>query len=178
MPRHIAVGLARLAGHFRQLPVGCKADRAGDMRTDIVRDARLDPAAQGFRRIPVGDGDTAGQFVDGLDRIDCNDSGNLRNQRIVGAAIEIGRLRHEDDLRASLPRLGDGHDVLDAAQLCLAGAGDDAGVPGLGERHDTATGLPRKCGCALLFDGGKEAIKVKIQPFNLGWPTHAIGSRG
>jgi hypothetical protein len=91
----------------------------------------------------------------------------------VGAAIEIGRLRHEDDLRASLPRLGDGHDVLDAAQLCLAGAGDDADVPGLGERHDTDRPAAQMR-MRLLFDGGKEAVKVEIQPFNLGWPTQRL----
>src|ERR1019366_362596 len=103
----------------------------------------------------------SGQFVDGLDRIDRNDGGNLRNQRIVGAAVEIGRLRHEDDVWASLPRLGNAHDVFDAAQLGLAGAGDDAGVLGPGEWDDTYR-TPAQPRMHLLFDGGEEAVEVEV----------------
>jgi len=176
MPHHIAVGLARLAGHLRQLPIGGKANRAKDMRADVFREARLDPPAQCLRRVPVGGGDTAGQLVNGLDRIDRNDGGNLRNQRIVGAAIEIGRLRHEENVRASRTRLGDGHDVFDAAQLGLAGAGDNAGVLGFRERHNPDR-APPQMRARLLFDGGEEAVEIEVQPFDVCRPAHAKGSR-
>jgi hypothetical protein len=44
---------------------------------------------------------------------------------------------------------------------------------GPGKRHD-ADRLAAQSGTRLLLDGGKEAVEIKIEAFDLGWPTHGM----
>ena len=92
-------------------------------------------------------------------------------QRVVRPAVEIGRLRHQDDVGAALARFLDVHDVLDAAQLGLARTGNDAGVLRVLERHD-AHGLAAQVRMHLLLDRGEEAVEVEIQAFDFDGAAH------
>ena len=58
-----------------------------------------------------------------------------------------------------------------SAQLGFPRAGDDAGVPGVGKRHD-ANGFSPQVRMDLLLDGGKKAVKVGIKPFDLCRASH------
>ncbi len=171
MPDHVAVRLARLAGHLCKLAVGRESDRAGDEGADIVGNAFFDPQTQragidGFRGR-----EAARQFVDGLDRVDGNDGGNFGQQRVVRPAVEIGRLRHQDDAGATFARLLDIHDVFHAMQFGLARAGDDTGVPGVLERHHP-DGLAAQMRVRLLLDRCEEAVEIKVKPFDFKWLSH------
>ena len=89
----------------------------------------------------------------------------------MSAAVEIGRLRNQDDVGAALARFLDIHDVLDAVKLGLARAGNDAGVLSVLERHD-AHGLAAQVRMHLLLDRGEEAVEVEIQAFDFMGVPH------
>jgi hypothetical protein len=78
----------------------------------------------------------------------------------VGAALKIGRLRHENDVGAPLARLGNRHDVFDAAQVGFARAGDDAGMFG-SANGTTPTGLPRSAERACCSTEAKKPSKSR-----------------
>ena len=77
MPDRRAIRLVHLAGGLGQEPVGGKADRAGDIGTDIVRDAVLQSIRQAFRRAPVPRIQAATKLINGFDGLDRDLAGDL-----------------------------------------------------------------------------------------------------
>ena len=166
-----AVRLLDRAGDFGEVAIGRKADGAGDRRADIIADGLLDPPGKAGRITSMVGIETAGQLVNGFDRIDRQHRGNFGYQRIMGAAIEVRLLRHQYEIAANPFGVLHHHDVFDAARLCLLAARDDAGAsrPLIGHYADRT---PPQARVALLLYARKEAVKVEIEMLNGLWLAH------
>src|ERR1700722_6333026 len=69
-PDRHAVGLVDLAGDLGEQPVRGEADGAGNLLTDVLPDAFLDPPSQARRVSNPRRVELAGELVDGFDRLD------------------------------------------------------------------------------------------------------------
>ena len=116
----------------------------------------------------------ARQFIDAFDAIDGNDRFNLSQHRIMGAAVQVGLLRHQYDIRTEAAGVRHTHHVLDAHVLGFARTGDDASVAGAFKGHN-ADGPAPQAAVVLLFDAGKEAVEIEIHAPNSGRQAHGCG---
>jgi hypothetical protein len=70
IPDRQTIGLLGVAGDLGQVPVGGKADRAGQCRADVVADGVLDPLGKVGGLAPLGLVQPARDFVDRLHLVD------------------------------------------------------------------------------------------------------------
>lgn len=152
--------LARLAGHFRQLAIGGHAYRTGDIRADIIVQCPLDPIDQIDRIGALAVIQPARQLINAFDGIDRDDSFDLGDQGIMGAAIEIGRLWDQHDIRTDLSGFIDRHDVLDAADLASREQAIIT-VRSVPAKGTTPTGRPRNAGRACCSTEAKKPSKSR-----------------
>ena len=96
---------------------------------------------------------------------------------MVSAAVEVGRLRNENDLGADAARVRYIHDIFDAKPLGFARTSNDAGVLGPREWNHPDRTTPQMR-MRLLFDRGEKAVEVEIQTFDFGWLTQCPEPRG
>ena len=117
MPDRNAVRLVLLARNLGQLAIGSKADGTGDDGADALSQVTLDVLGQPQRISNAPAIQLAGQLVNRLHRINGKNSLDLTQQRIVGPAVEVRLLRHQDDIWAAVDRLIDRHHVLHTERL-------------------------------------------------------------
>ena len=94
MPDHVAVRLARLARHLGELTVGGEPDRAGDERADVIGN----PFFETETELSADRWRSAGATRQVTSSIDLTASRGMtaeifREQRVVRATVEVGRLR-------------------------------------------------------------------------------------
>ena len=159
-----AIGFLHVGRHLGEQPVGRHADRSGQAFADIGAKARLDPRRQ---RRNTGDAvfvieQPAGNFIDRADGGDRHMALHLGDDAVV--IFDIGAVpgRHDDDVAAQGAGLVDFGAGADAIGLGFVTCGNGAGRIAVDRRHND--GFAAQGRVQLLFDAGKIAVEIEIQP--------------
>jgi hypothetical protein len=168
----LAVGLAPVAGDFREHFVGGDAGRGGELR--FAEDARTDFL-----------GDVPGVAVTGRDvEVGFVEGERFDQRRVVAedgadfgglGAVEVEAAREEDEMRAAFARLEAGHGGVDAEFARLVVAGGHHAAPRSAADGD---GLAGELGVFAHLDGRIEAVHVEVDDLAHGIFIVAVGVRG
>ena len=156
-----AVGLIAFACEFGDKPVGGEADGGAHIGADMGGEGFLNGEGFGFgnfRGLPLW-GKFSVHFVDRENRFDVDVLVNEGFDPFVEVNVASVIRLNEADVRAEVARFTDEGTRLDAEGFGLV-AGSNAGSRLDSGHGDNANRTAAEAGMELLFNGGKEAVKI------------------